>query len=313
MASRGITSNNFVGSMAFTLSDLQLLRQGNHKTLARAITLVENDIEGSSFILRNLTGRPGRVWGITGPPGAGKSSLVNEIASKWAKDGKKVAILAVDPTSPFNYGSLLGDRLRMPGLFTMPGVFIRSLATRGNLGGLSAKMIEVADVVREAGFDEIIIETVGVGQSEVEIAGVADYTCVVLVPEAGDEIQTLKSGIMEIASLFVVNKCDREGAEAFAGFIKSMLHQRDLDQSIPVHLVSATQHKGLTELLVSMEKLDGMQVLSSKKLQLLADRVRILVSKHKMQSFPQEKMMEALKVEMNKPGFNLYLFSEQWF
>ena len=156
------------------------LKSTNFKTVARALTIVENDLAGANELLKGLTfPKKAPIIGITGPPGAGKSTLVNALISNLINDGSKVAVLAIDPTSPFNFGSLLGDRIRMSGHFNHPGVFIRSLATRGSLGGLSAKTIEMSDVLRAAGFDYIFIETVGVGQSEVEIAGLADITLVV--------------------------------------------------------------------------------------------------------------------------------------
>jgi LAO/AO transport system kinase len=196
---------------------LHQIKSGDYKSLARAISFVENESEGYEeilFALKYSSNTP--VIGITGPPGAGKSTLINTLAKHFSSTGKKIAIVAIDPTSPFNYGSLLGDRLRMSELFTNPNIFIRSAATRGSLGGLSEKIIEVVDVLRNADFDYIFVETVGVGQSEVEVAGLADTTVVVFVPESGDEIQTMKSGIMEIADIFVVNKSDRDGAEQFA-------------------------------------------------------------------------------------------------
>ncbi|MBC7416810.1 MAG: methylmalonyl Co-A mutase-associated GTPase MeaB, partial [Pedobacter sp.] len=189
---------------------LSLTEKGNFRALARLLTLVENDISPAGEILKSLQSNNATpVIGITGPPGAGKSTLVNAIATELSKANKKIAILAIDPTSPFNFGSLLGDRIRMSPQFTNPNVFIRSLATRGSLGGMSAKTIEMVDVLKAANFDMIIVETVGVGQSEVEIAGLADKTIVMLVPESGDGIQTIKSGLMEIADCFVVNKADR--------------------------------------------------------------------------------------------------------
>ena len=173
---------------------LQQVMQGDRKALARAITLVENDQEGyQEFLFAIPRENTVPVVGITGPPGAGKSTLINAVIRKLSAEGKDIAVVAVDPTSPFNYGSLLGDRLRMAEHFTNPSVFIRSLATRGSLGGLSEKIIEIVDVIRAAKFDMIIVETVGVGQSEVEIAGLADTTVVVVVPESGDEVQTLIS------------------------------------------------------------------------------------------------------------------------
>lgn len=193
---------------------LQRIRTGEAGALARAITIVENDLEGAQELLTSLqhTATP-KLVGITGPPGAGKSTLVNALLPEWTNAGKKVAVIAVDPSSPFHFGSLLGDRIRMSRFYNHPQVFIRSLASRGALGGLHPRIFEITDVVKEAGFDLIIIETVGVGQSEVEIAGIADCTVVTLVPEAGDMIQTMKAGLLEIADLFVVNKADRPEAD----------------------------------------------------------------------------------------------------
>jgi LAO/AO transport system kinase len=196
----------------------------NFRKLARALTVVENDLEGSAELLKGLNPSNTPVIGITGPPGAGKSTLVNAMINNLSAQGKSIAVLAIDPTSPFNLGSLLGDRVRMAEQFNKPNVYIRSLATRGSLGGLSGKTIEMCDVLKSVGFDYILVETVGVGQSEVEIAGLADISVVVLVPEAGDEIQSMKSGLMEIADIFVVNKSDREGADTFANNLKKLVH-----------------------------------------------------------------------------------------
>ena len=210
------------------------------RKLARDLTLVENDLAGSEDLLKELGPSDTPVIGITGPPGAGKSTLVNAMINYLSSQGKSIAVLAIDPTSPFNLGSLLGDRVRMSEQFNKPNVFIRSLATRGSLGGLSGKTIEMTDVLKSSGFDYILVETVGVGQSEVEIAGLADISVVVLVPESGDEIQSMKSGLMEIADIFVVNKSDREGAEAFANNLKKLVHQRS--EIIPVINTIADQY-----------------------------------------------------------------------
>ena len=212
---------------------------GKPAALARAVSMVENQREAFQDLLGGLHSRVGRARriGITGPPGAGKSSLTTRLVAHYRAQGLRVGVIAVDPTSPFTGGALLGDRVRMEAVALDPGVFIRSLATRGSLGGISAATRAVADVLDAFGFDRIVMETVGVGQSELEIAGASDSTVVVLVPESGDSIQTLKAGLMEIADIFVVNKADRPGADRVRNDIELMLGLRGGQtlRDVPAH------------------------------------------------------------------------------
>jgi LAO/AO transport system kinase len=203
------------------------LEAGDTAALARAISLVENQRDGFEDLLARVHGRlnPGtsRRIGVTGPPGAGKSTLLAQLVQHYRSAGLKVAVVAVDPTSPYTGGALLGDRIRMESVSTDPGVFIRSMATRGSQGGLATTTAEVADVLEAFGFDRVIIETVGVGQTELDVARTADTTVLVLVPESGDGIQALKAGVMEIADVFVINKSDRPGADKLRQEIQVML------------------------------------------------------------------------------------------
>ena len=293
--------------------DIDILREnikaGSFSALARAITLVENDISPASDILKSLEINIDiPVIGITGPPGAGKSTLVNAITDELCKTDKRIAILAVDPTSPFNYGSILGDRIRMSSHFNRPNVYIRSIATRGSLGGLSAKTIEIVDLLRSANFDLIIVETVGVGQSELEIAGLADKTILVLVPEAGDEIQHIKSGLMEVAQAFVVNKADRDGADVFANKLSKMVKERHLE--LPIFKTVADKNDGIIELCEWV--LQPNKILTARKEYLLAEKAFKLIQNNRMKDVDRNDLVNKLKIHLSEKDFNIYTFIEDW-
>lgn len=286
------------------------IQSGKFKALARAISLVENDAEtGQQLLLQLKINHQIPVVGFTGPPGAGKSSLVNSLLKKLSADGKKTAVVAIDPTSPFNFGSLLGDRIRLSEHFNDENIFIRSLATRGALGGLTDKIIELIDVLRASVFDYIIIETVGVGQSEVEIAGLADTTIVVLVPEAGDEVQTMKAGLMEIADIFVVNKADRDSADRFAKNISLLVHEKEKsDWIIPVVKTIALQNEGTDELIQQIQNHLSSPHQNERKVLLMADKAMQLIIKEKTKHINRVELLGNLKKEMKNKNFNLYLF-----
>lgn len=295
---------------------LTKLQNGDIKTLARSISLVENEAGDYEELLQSLpTNITIPVIGITGPPGAGKSTLADALIGELVNAGKKVAVLCVDPSSPFNLGAVLGDRIRMSNWYNHPGVFIRSLATRGSLGGLHPKIIEITDLLKASGFDFIIVETVGVGQSEVEIAGLADVTIVVMVPEGGDEVQTMKAGLMEIADIFVVNKADRPDADLFVKNLRMMLAPafRSHYHEVPVIKTIATQNQGVEELNKNIQQLVKHHHSKEKKHWLLAEKAFWLIQKKRMKDINKEELKEKIKEQLNNNQFRLYTFIKKYY
>jgi LAO/AO transport system kinase len=289
---------------------LSEVQQGNIKALARSISLVENEHPGYEKLLQSLPPSQSKILGITGPPGAGKSTLVDALIGELISHGRKVAVVCVDPSSPFNHGAVLGDRIRMSDWYTHENVFIRSLATRGSMGGLHPKIIEIADLLKAFQFDHIIVETVGVGQSEVEIAGLADVTVVVVVPEAGDEIQTMKAGLMEIADLFVVNKADRPDADMFVRNLRLMLAPSfsKKEDEVPVVKTVAARKEGVKELAVLIEKQLGKAGTNEKTSWLMAEKAYYLIGQKRMKNIDKHRLKVEIELALMQGNFNLYQF-----
>lgn len=294
---------------------LHTIQKGDHRSIARAISLVENEAEGSQQLLTSLPSTTtSKIVGITGSPGAGKSTLVDALIAEWVKAGKNIAVLCVDPSSPFHLGALLGDRIRMSEWYNHPQVFIRSLATRGSLGGLHPRILEITSLLAAAPFDYIIVETVGVGQSEIEIAGLADVTVVVVVPEAGDEVQTMKAGIMEIADVFVVNKSDRPEADHFVKNLRMMLAPafNTTNYEIPVLKTVASQQSGIVELVTAIETHLQRQLQPQRRLWLLTQRAWQLIQAKRMKDLDKRELQEKIAKQLENGVFNLYSFIQDF-
>lgn len=279
---------------------LESILAGGLRSIARAATLIEN--RRANDLLKQLFPHTGRalVLGITGSPGAGKSTLVNRLIQEIRRAGQRVAVIAVDPTSPFSGGAILGDRIRMLDHYRDEGVFIRSMATRGQLGGLAPTTADLTVLLDAAGYDVILVETVGVGQDEVDIAKLAHVSIVVLTPNMGDEVQAIKAGIMEIADLFVINKADLDGAAKLERELKAW------QTSIPVLLTSAQEGKGVAEVLAAArqcQKRGGSALWGFRLREMLRERL--------LDQFPQE-MFETAAAEIAARSRDPYTIVDQW-
>ncbi|MCS6918080.1 MAG: methylmalonyl Co-A mutase-associated GTPase MeaB [Chitinophagales bacterium] len=276
------------------------IRGGDASALARAITWVENDDERGLKLLEQLPAGNIPVLGITGPPGAGKSTLVDALVQLWVNEGRQIAVLAVDPSAPDGNGSLLGDRIRLARHFLNPQVFIRSVSSRGASGGLSDHALDIIYLLQQAPFDLIMVETVGIGQTELDIASFADCTVVVLTPQAGDEVQAMKSGLMDVADVFVVNKGDLVGAEWFASQLRQHAALRrsgkkhKKTEPTPVLLTVATTEQGIDSLSRLLDTLLADDAPAEQRQQILTLRLRRLIAREWMKKLPEEQLRMAI-------------------
>jgi GTPase len=276
------------------------IRSGDIRALARAISVIENDAPEATRLMKALFPHSGRarVIGLTGAPGAGKSTLVDQLAREYRKNGATIGIIAVDPTSPYTGGAILGDRIRMQAHHADSGIYIRSMATRGFLGGLARTTADVATVLDASGKDLVLVETVGVGQDEVDIVRLADVTVVILVPGMGDDVQTIKAGIMEIADVFVINKSDREGAERVEREIRVMqtLSGRSDDWTPPIVKTVATEGTGIPELAKAIadyqQYLQKQNLLLTKRVGNWRERLIEMLGERLLEKVMRERMSE---------------------
>jgi LAO/AO transport system kinase len=288
---------------------------GDVRALARAATAIENRLPEASRLMEELFPRTGHatVIGVTGAPGAGKSTLVDQLARALRAEGRTVGIVAVDPTSPFSGGAILGDRIRMQSHSADQGVFIRSMATRGSLGGLAAATTDIALLLDAAGRDEVLVETVGVGQDEVEVARLADVTVVVLVPGMGDDVQSIKAGIMEIADVFVINKSDHAGANALERDVRGLLSMNAAREGWEPAVVRtvATEGKGIGETLAAIRKFQESGARKNRREELWAGRLREMLRERLMERLPAEEI-EAAAREVAARRRDPYSIVKEW-
>ena len=282
---------------------LDRIRSNDHRSLSRVISQIENNVEIPDTFFQKLHRHANQTFrlGITGPPGAGKSTLTDQLIQQIISDGKSVGVVAVDPTSPFTGGALLGDRVRMNHYIWDDNVFIRSMGSHGDLGGLARKAQDVGDVLAASGKDVVIFETVGVGQGELDVAKAVDLTIVVLVPESGDEVQLMKAGLVEIADIFVVNKSDRQGADRLAQSLKSILHSITKKDHLepPIYNTSADRNEGVSELYKGLTNLTEVMVdkglMNQKYLDRHRNRVLNLIQDQLLGKFWTQQRLDQLE------------------
>jgi len=282
---------------------IQGIKANDHRILSRVITRIENDdyVQDQRFIELYDQAQKAIRLGVTGPPGAGKSTITNELIKRFLKKNQTIGVIAIDPSSPFSGGALLGDRVRMNHYNNDKSVFIRSMGTHGSLGGLARKTQEAGDILAASGKDIIIFETVGVGQGEYDIAKAADLTILVLVPESGDEIQLMKAGLIEIADIFVINKSDREGADRLANTLSSMINAigNDSKPDAPVFTTVASDGRGMDKLFDGvfdqLDKFDRCGLLIQKKKERYRNRVKKLIQEQLLVEFWTEDRLRKLE------------------